>query len=387
MKYPAVVSLLLLLAMGCDTTPGPSLYDESRAFMPDPTITSIQPEGEWLAGIGTVTIMGENFSDTPAENIVYFDAQRAQVISATSTQLVVASPNLAKSGINVRVAVVGAEKLSNSMSYTLQPAIREFGGIGDFEETFAIATDDEYNLYASIAANDVPQGIVRIFEDGTREVFSSAAFRWDAIEFGPGGHLYGVRNSGIIFRFPPDGGEPENWTSTSDRSIRFTALSIDAAGTVWAGGRGGVVFAANLAGELTGYEVGGTIRALEAHGGVLYVMLLLDGEYIIMRYPINNGALSDGELFFNLTEASQGSAVGMSLAATADGALFVGSSADDPLFIVEPDGSYEIFYPGLIAPPAFSLAWGEGATLYLSRTDLPENPGRILSIYTQRDGP
>jgi len=59
-------------------------------LVPPPTITSIAPA---FGPIGTsVTIAGNNFDPTPANNIVYFGATRATVNSATSTQLMVTVP-------------------------------------------------------------------------------------------------------------------------------------------------------------------------------------------------------------------------------------------------------------------------------------------------------
>ncbi len=57
---------------------------------PLPTITSFSPT---IGNIGiTDTIVGTNFSTTPADNVVYFGASRAQVLSATATQLLVNVP-------------------------------------------------------------------------------------------------------------------------------------------------------------------------------------------------------------------------------------------------------------------------------------------------------
>lgn len=66
-----------------NTVPPPTLG-------PLPTITSFSPT---VGNIGiTDTIIGTNFSTTPADNVVYFGASRAQVLSATATQLVVNVP-------------------------------------------------------------------------------------------------------------------------------------------------------------------------------------------------------------------------------------------------------------------------------------------------------
>lgn len=62
----------------------------STAIAQVPTITSFSPT---TGSIGTtVTINGTNFDSTPSNNIVYFGATRANVLTATVTQLTVSVP-------------------------------------------------------------------------------------------------------------------------------------------------------------------------------------------------------------------------------------------------------------------------------------------------------
>lgn len=379
-------SVLLLLIAACDTTPGPTLYDDDASFRPDPVVSGIEPENSWLAGVGTLTITGENFSEEPSDNLVYFNDRRAVVVSASPTELVVQTPNLPQSGINVRVNVLRAERFSNTVTYTLESAVEEFGGVANFEESYAIATDDESNLYVSLFANNSSVGIIRILPDGTRENYVSTTFRWDGLAFGPDERLYGVRSVRAIFRFPVGGGNQEVWAVAPDQAARFTSITIDAAGTVWVGGAGGNIYSADPSGTLTSVPVEGTVTAMLAHGGYLYAARNLDEITTVVRFEIQNGTLGAEEEVLALTQ-EMGSGIDVfSFAATADGAIFAGTDAEDPLILIEPDGSFETFYPGLLNPPAFSLAWGDGTMLYMSRTDLRQAPGRILSIDTQREG-
>jgi len=61
-----------------------------NSFSQVPTITSFSPTS---AEVGdTVTITGTGFDATPANNVVYFGAVKASVITATTTTLTVTVP-------------------------------------------------------------------------------------------------------------------------------------------------------------------------------------------------------------------------------------------------------------------------------------------------------
>jgi hypothetical protein len=92
--------------------------------VPPPSIASFTPTS---GSIGTtVTISGTNFSTTPANNIVYFGATRANVTAATSTQLTVIVPTGATyQPITVQVAGLTA--------YSAKPFVVTFAGGGNID--------------------------------------------------------------------------------------------------------------------------------------------------------------------------------------------------------------------------------------------------------------
>lgn len=377
---------LMVGTIGCETGPADSLFDPDRDFRSDPVISTMNPPGQALAGIGTITIEGQNFSPVPEENLVFFDDVRATVLEASPTQLVVRSPNLPKQGISVKVTVVGAENVSNAGTYILEPAVVDFGAIKDFEEPFAIATDDDGNVYVSLFANAASVGIKKILPDGTRQDYVSTTFKWDALELASDGYLYGVRGVQAIFRFPPGGGERENWAILSDRSARLVALDFDEQGNAWVGGRGGNIYRITPDVNITSFPFEQDVRALKTFAGHLYVASVTGPNATIWRFPITDAGLGPQEPYFALTQETGAGVVPFSLAFSQSGELFVGTNAPDPLILVDQDGSWEFFYRGLLKPPAFSLAWGQGPNLFLSRTDTEGSPGRIVKINTQREG-
>jgi alpha-tubulin suppressor-like RCC1 family protein len=91
-----------------------------------PVISNISPAS---SRIGTVaTISGNNFSATPAANIVYFGAEAANVLSASPTNLLVSVPV----GATFTLVTVTVNGLT---AYADQPFMPTFAGIGQFDTT------------------------------------------------------------------------------------------------------------------------------------------------------------------------------------------------------------------------------------------------------------
>lgn len=381
--YSSHFVLLLTLVWtiaACDTTPGESLYDPDRDFMPDPVVERIEPESA-LAGIGTLTIFGENFAVDPSDNVVFFGSVQAEVIEASPTQLVVSTPNLPGDDIDVRVSVIGAELVSNTISYRLDPAVERFGAITDFEEVFGIATDDEGNLYMSLFSSNVSAGIKRLTPEGVRSDYISSTFQWNDLDFDSQGRLYGVRNVRAVFRFPAGGGNPETWAVADDAAARFRAVEVDPEGNVWVGGGGGNVYRISPNAEFTAFPVEESVTSIEVADGFLYLGLAGDPSSVV-RYDIQNGSLDNESLIFT---APAGVDV-LSLALGEGGEVLVGTDDDDPIFLVEPDGTTETFYAALLDPSAARLAWGDGAVLYMVRGRAGGTTPDLIRINTPFEG-
>jgi sugar lactone lactonase YvrE len=98
---------------------------------PAPTISSFSPTSDTVGG--TITITGNNFNSTAADNTVKINGVVSTVLSATTTQLTIAVPQGASSG-PISVTVNG-QTATSSGTFTLQgPVITKFqpsiSGIG-----------------------------------------------------------------------------------------------------------------------------------------------------------------------------------------------------------------------------------------------------------------
>lgn len=121
-----------------------------------PVITGFNPRS---ANIGdTVTIVGANFSDVPANNIVYFGAVRAFVNSASKTNLVVTLPPGATHA-RVTVTVNGRTGMSDALF------VPTFPGVGQiFTSSLTTRVD------IATASGPVPTAIADLDGDGKPDV-------------------------------------------------------------------------------------------------------------------------------------------------------------------------------------------------------------------------
>ena len=133
-----------------------NIWDEDDQGNASPSISSVEPEGSAFAGIDTLTINGQNFSENTSANLVYFNNMLGNVISATSTSLRVVTPNLVSDSVQIRVAVQGAFLFADHSSlYTLTAAVSDYGPFDQFTDIFSLDLDRDENLIVSMDGSPV----------------------------------------------------------------------------------------------------------------------------------------------------------------------------------------------------------------------------------------
>ena len=376
------MAALLILAVGCDSGPGESLFDPDPTQAPDPVITSVMPDPTQivLAGIDEVTLTGTNFSANAAENLVYFNDVRAEVVDASPTQLRVKAPNVPGSDLQIRVAVLGAENYSNLTPYRLVSAVVPFGDLGMADEPTGIASDMLGNAYVSLFSEGSSVGIKRFSPEGERSDYFSTTFPWSDLEIGPDGALYGVRGVQAAFRLPE--GMPQQTYQVVTGSARLSSLDFSPSGAMWSGSREGNVYrVAPGGGSFDQFILPGNIRDLVVFDGALYVAVTADNVSRVVRFAIDgDGNLGDEETYVDVTATFAAEA--RALAFAQDGTLFIGTDAGgfvdlderNPVVLVLPDGSTDVLYPGVLGPEERStyvqirsFAWDADTGLYAIR--------------------
>ena len=128
-----------------------------------PKLTSVTPDGAVCGD--TVTISGENFSFTPANNIVYFDDSIARVLVSSGAQLVVVVPLTEELSVKVGVTVSGLES-SNELDFAMkQPLLSSYSPLtGTFGDIVTLSGTNFSldTLYAKVYFNTAQAEIVEM---------------------------------------------------------------------------------------------------------------------------------------------------------------------------------------------------------------------------------
>lgn len=392
----SLLTTLPLFVLSCTTEKSVSLFDPNYQGKPDPVISSISPS-LGLAGITRVTIKGQNFSGIKEENLVYFDAERSAVLSATSTQLEVSAPLLIKDSIKVRVSVLGAERFSNTVFFRLDAAVEEMKGISIAEEPWGTAVDASGNIYVSMISDGRGVGVKKFTPDGKKSDYVSTRFetKYQSLKFGPDGALYGAWNIRALARIAGQNATPELWVSFPT-GTRIYDFEFDAAGDIWAAGDNAAFYSVKADKSIRLFPLQANIKSVRVFNNYLYLAgktFADDFERVIRFRIFSADSLGPQESYFNFSSSNvalPGKSI-YAIAFTSQGTLLVGTDLSDPLIEVRPDGSVSSFYPGLLSPTIHQLVWGKGTQLLAvigsASGGAVSNSAKILKINAQTTGP
>jgi hypothetical protein len=353
---------------GCTKKPDPSLFDPTWQSSPAPTITSIAPPLPGLAGVSRLTITGTNFSTVIANDIVYFDATPAKILTASATQLVVRAPLLVKDTVQLSIAVLGSQYLSNYVRYkfiaSVNPVTLNLG-----EVPYAVECDTAGNLYASLIAGGTGIGVKKFTPAGVRTdyspQFSSALNHWSGMKFGPGKALYAVAaGKTFVFRIPPGGGSAVVWANGLAGPV--SDIDFDQQGNVWGCGSGGVIVEVKQNLTKKSFPFAGIAASIRVFGTNVYVAAHRDSVVGVWSLPIIGDSLGAEQLYTDFGAHYSGYELS-AITFASDGSMFLGTNAPAGVVVVHPGGIYETYDPGLPITPPLAFAWGTGATIYISR--------------------
>lgn len=359
----------LMIIGSCDNPKTGSLFDPNYvAPRPSPTITTITPAGGALAVVDTLIISGTNFSPALSENTVYFDGRPTSLVSSTPTQLKLLSPAISGDTIKIKVGVVGADKFSNTVSYKLEPAIAQFGGLAGFELATAITTDNSGNLFTSYTANNVEAGILKLTPTGVRSQFAASTAgvtQWFATKVGPGGTIYAVRNVRAIYSYAPNGGSAALWVAFPS-GVAIFDLDFDQDKNLWAVGNNTAIYRITPGKSVSSFAFTGNVRSVRVYNGYLYfASATADGEKV-WRASISPTGLGTPEVYFDFG-AEYPTFQALALTFSADGVMYVGTNAPLGMVVVFPNKSSAApysAYKALFDASCRLLAWGNAEYLY-----------------------
>lgn len=373
-----LAALMLLIMSGCSEEPTKTFYNPTAASLPAPAITAVAPAGSAVAGIDTITVQGTGFSSTLSENFVVFNAQPAQVVQATATEIRLIAPLLVGDSIVIRASVQGAYDFSNKIPYALKPAVAVFGDLGPTELSTAITHDAAGNLYSGFSLNGVEAGILKFTPAGVRSTYApKTSGDWTSLKMGQGGYLYAVRNIRAIYRFAPGGGAIAAVWASQAVGVSFMDFDFDQSGNMWAGGNNANIYRIAPDKSVVTIPFVGNIHAMRVYAGSLYFAARTDAGEKIWRAQITPSGLGAPEVYFDFGAAFPQS-IPLAMTFSSDGDLYLGVNSQDGIMVVTPAKNYSMpftVYKKLFGKGVDVIAWGKTNDLYCSTTD-----GLLLKI-------
>ena len=382
------------LTFSCEDPNYPeNIWDEDDQGNASPSISSVEPEAAF-AGIDTLTINGQNFSENTSENLVYFNNMLGEVINATSTSLRVITPNLVSDSVQIRVAVQGAFLFADHSSlYTLTAAVLDYGPFDQFTDIFSLDLDRDENLIVSMDGTPNAEfWIVDTNQDSA--VWSGALAKGSGMKLGPTGSVYFVNYQRFLYK-DEQGTPKENSEIFKRLNGNATDLDFDSYGNLFVGGAGSTVDVVDINDD-DGLTSGVTeaknldtldilsIKVLNDYLYVLTTTVTSDQAIYKMQILDDSGSLGDLELVFDWSAYTNKLSSALCFTLSESGDLFVGSDSDDqPLTYIQ-NGNASGFYSSILTAPISYMAWGNSNYLYL--INKTEETNRVQRVDTRMSG-
>ena len=370
-----------------------NIWDENDQGNASPSISSVEPEAAF-AGIDTLTISGQNFSENTSENLVYFNNMLGEVVNATSTSLSVITPNLVGDSVQIRVAVQGAFLFADHSSlYTLTAAVSNYGPFDQFTDIFSLDLDRDENLIVSLDGTPNAEfWIVDTNQDSA--LWSGALAKGSGMKLGPNGSVYFVNYQRFLYK-DEQGTPKENSEIFKRLNGNATDLDFDSYGNLFVGGAGSTIDVVDINDD-GGLTSGVTeaknldtldILSLKVLNNYLYVLtttVASDQSIYKMQILNDSGSLGDLELVFDWSAYTNKLSSALCFTLNESGDLFVGSDSDDqPLTYIQ-NGNASGFYTSILTAPISYMAWGNSNYLYL--INKTEETNRVQRVDTRMSG-
>ncbi|MFL3007037.1 MAG: IPT/TIG domain-containing protein [Candidatus Neomarinimicrobiota bacterium] len=398
MKFFFLDKILLgfsILIFSCEEPDSPdSIWDENDQGGSTPIVDTVEPSQGAFAGIDTLTIIGQHFSENLSENLVYFNGMLGNVVGATSTSISVVPPNLVSDSVQISVAVQGSFVFGKYENlYTLSAAVLEYGPFDQFTDIYSLDLDRQENLIVSLNATpDAQFWIVDTNQDSA--VWSRALAKASGMKLGPTGSIYFVNYQRFLYR-DEQGTEKENTEIFKRLNGNATDLDFDENGNLFLGGTGSTIDHVDIYNE-DGLTDGVSeaknldtldLISLKVFNNFLYVLTTtVSSDQAIYKIPIldNSGSLGDLELVFDWSNYTNKEASALCLTLSESGDIFVGSDwTTQPLTMIQ-NGSASGFYNTILTAPIVYMAWGNGNYLYV--INKTEDTNRVQKIDTRITG-
>ena len=378
--------LLFLLISGCKADIAEPIWEKSFTAPSTPKITGVVP-AQAAAGVSRITINGENFANELGTNLVYFDNVATDVISSTSTSIVVLRPNVATDSAVIKVVSSQALMAVKYSPYKVEQVMERYGNFNENLTLSALAADNQENLYVTEGTN-----VYKVSPNGEKSIFAAAnRTTWD-VKIGPDGNLYLLGSNRAVDKVDLATGEVSRWVQMpSGKNVRYGDFDVN--GNFYTGGNKTDLFVveSNLTVKpASGFYNGYDILAVRVFSNYVYVVSK-NSSYAdtakIYRHQIDaNGNLGAKELVLDLKSSSvlaSRSITGLTF--SSDGIMYLATDASNPIITFNPaDGKVDFLYKDILRPYCKSFCWGTGNFIYMINGDAAA--GEEWTVYRVNTG-
>jgi hypothetical protein len=381
--YAVILNAIVCLIFinGCKMDVAEPIWDKPFTVPPTPVIGSIVP-AQASAGVNTITINGENFADESGTNAVYFDNTISEVLSSSTTSIVVRRPNVVTDTAVIKVVSSQALRAVKYSPYKVEQVFKRYGDFTDNITLSVVVADKQENLYVIEGRN-----INKVTPSGEKSVFATANRSSVDAKLGPDGNLYLLGSNRAVDKVDLTTGTVSRWVQMpSGKIVKYG--SFDDNGNFYTGGNKTdlLVVESNLnVKPAAGYYTGSEILAVRAFQNYVYVAIK-KADYAdtakIYRHQIDAaGNLGEQELVLDLrTTGELASRSIKGLTFSTDGLMYIATDDINPIITYNlTNGKVDFLYKEILHPYCKSFCWGAGNFIYMINGDV--TTGEEWTVY------
>ena len=393
------IMVLFIALSACKEESIPSIFNPDDTGGPSPVITSIDPADYGLVSTTDIKIIGDNFSesmDSLKGNTVYIGSEKARVLSASKTELIVKATPTPGDSLIIKVIVPGAFNVAEYFPYRLINILEGVGKKSSTEKVYTIALDADENVYGFFKTGS--RGTIYMFSsDGLKTEIGSAPFPVTTdMKVGPNGYLYILYGYQYLYRMNINDGSVEKYVTLPERVSYF---DFDHNHNIYTGGRNIGIIVTDIdstAGRIVGDFQEFNIYSIRVFDGDVYIAARYSGTNSsfpatgIFKASINSvdGDLGETIVVYDWSDAGDHSDSAIkSITFDESGNILVGTNdPDNPILKVNNDGSTEILFSDILYSSVGQIVYSNGKHLYQNRIISDIYTHTIYKIITPNNG-
>jgi hypothetical protein len=379
-----VLAVLMVASTGCKNEIAQPTVSN---FIPtSPVITGVIPANGAPAGVNTITIQGQNFSDSLSEMVVYFNTTEAEAMSLSSSSITVRRPNMHALDASIKVVSSKSYKAISIGPYNVEQVFETFSTFLENIQLGAIAFNGD-TLYTTEYL--IPYTLYKVTPDGNKTALtlSGSARRTPYDLRAHNDTLFWMGNNREILRVNLKTLIASRWTQLPQGGPLSKFGDFGSNGYFYTGASSTdlCIVPPNPATSLTtvikeGEYLAEEILAVRAFNNDIYVAsrTVAGAPNRIYKHTIGTaGTLNSRTLVLDLATTTFSSVLVKAISFSNSGTLFITVDASNPLLVYD-GATLDYFYKGILSHTDGAITaywtgkqayWGNQNYLYMIGSD------------------